>query len=87
MNLKVCGGILLLGCVFLSTGAKTVCGVFATPFGELRLTFQIFGWKPYFGPFFKQGKILLAKISYLLFFFNFGQESLKNYFLAKMSFF
>ena len=37
MNLKVLGAILSLGCMFLSTGAKTVWGVVVTPFGELGL--------------------------------------------------
>ena len=35
MNLKVPGAILPLGCAFLSTGAKTVGWVVATPFREL----------------------------------------------------
>ena len=36
MNLKVPVAILSLGCVFLSTGAKTVLGVVATPhFGHV----------------------------------------------------
>ena len=37
MSLKVFGAILSLGFTFLSTGAKTVWWVVATPFGELRL--------------------------------------------------
>ena len=37
MNLKEPGAILPLGCAFLSTWAKTVWGVVATPFGELGL--------------------------------------------------
>ena len=42
MNLKVPVAILSLGCVFLSTGAKTVLGVFATlPFGELGLNLKL----------------------------------------------
>ena len=34
MNLKVPGAISTLGCTFLSTGAKTVLGVVATPLSE-----------------------------------------------------
>ena len=37
MNLKVPGAILPLGCAILSTRAKTVGGVVATPLGELGL--------------------------------------------------
>ena len=37
MNLKVPGAILPLGWAILSTRAKTVWGVVATPFGELGL--------------------------------------------------
>ena len=37
MNLKVPGEMLLLGYMFLSTGAKTVWEVVATTFGELGL--------------------------------------------------
>ena len=40
MNLEVPRAILSLGCVFLSTGAKTVWGFFQPPFGELGLTRQ-----------------------------------------------
>ena len=35
MNLKVPGAILPLGCLIMSTRAKTVRGVIATPLGEL----------------------------------------------------
>ena len=38
MNLKVPGTILPLGCAILSTRAKTLRGVDATPLGELGLT-------------------------------------------------
>ena len=34
MNLKVTGAILPLGCAILSTRAKTVRGVVATPLGD-----------------------------------------------------
>ena len=37
MNLKVPGAILSLGCVFLSTGAKTIWGFLQPPFRELGL--------------------------------------------------
>ena len=37
MNLKVCGVIFPLCCVFLSTGAKTVWWLLQPPFGELGL--------------------------------------------------
>ena len=38
MKLKVPGAILPLGCAILSTRAKTVRGVVATPLGELGLS-------------------------------------------------
>ena len=37
MNLKVPLAMLSLGCVFLSTGAKTVLGVVATPLRRTRI--------------------------------------------------
>ena len=38
MNVKVCGAFLSIGCVFSSTGAKTVWGLLQ-PFGELGLAY------------------------------------------------